>query len=177
MSTTPSIQSSTRAPALARIGVASDPGSDDTGLNDDFETARTHSPGHELNDGELRPLNSLSEEGREDALGPTMEVAPNASQEEDATESDEEVDKGDDPSYSPGDRSLDETPSGLLHFAYRRPLGVSTSAVSKSKVNNLDPNGGQCLLTRDLAKETGIDNAHLLPQAWNNDPDLVSTSY
>ena len=165
-----SIQSSTPSPALVHIGAASDPGLINTALND--------GPDHKLDTGELSPLTPLSDEEGEDSLEMTTDAAPlGASQEAYATESDEEVDRGDDPSYSPGVRSLDEIRSGLLRFAHRRPLGVSTSAVSKSDVNHLDPNGGQCLLTRDLAKETGIDNAHLLPQAWNNDPDLVSTSY
>ncbi|ETW79451.1 hypothetical protein HETIRDRAFT_322568 [Heterobasidion irregulare TC 32-1] len=176
MSTTPSIQSSTRTPALARIGMASDPGLADTGLNDNFGTARTQSPSHELNDGQLRPLPPLSQEEGEDPLGMNA-GPPDISKEEYAAESDEEVEgSDDDPPYSPGDRSPDEDepPSRLLHFTYRRPLGVSTSTFSKNYVNDLDPNGGQCLLTRDLATETGVENAHLLPQAWNSQPKLLT---
>ena len=178
MSTTPSIQSSTRTPTLAPISVASDPGLADTGFNDDPETARTHSPSHELNDGQSSPLPPLSEEEGEGPSEITTNVAPlDISQEDNAAESDEEVEgSDDDPPYSPGDRSPseDEAPSGLLHYAHRRPIGVSTSAISKKDVTDLDPNDGQCLLTRDLAMETGVENAHLLPQAWNSKPKLVS---
>ena len=174
MSTTPSIQSSTRT-ALAPINVASDPGLADTGFNNDSETARTHSPSHELNDGKSSPLTPLEEE---DPSETTTNVAPlDISQEEYDAGPDEEVEgSDDDPPYSPGDTSSseDETPPGLLYYAHRRPLGVSTSAASKNDVNKLDPNAGQCLLTRDLATETGVENAHLLPQAWNNKPKLAS---
>ena len=180
MSTTPSIRSSTRTPALAPISMASDPGLADTGSNNDPETARTHSPSHEIENGESSPLTPLGEEEGEDPSEITTNVAPlDISQEEYATESDEEVEgSDDDPPYSPGDRSPseDEAPSGLLHYAHRRPIGVSTSAISKKDVTDLDPNDGQCLLTRDLAMETGVENAHLLPQAWSSKPKLVSES-
>ena len=178
MFTTTSIHSSTHTPALAPVGVDSDPGLVDAGFNNDSETATMHSPSHKLNDGQSGPLPPLGGEEGEDPSEITTNVAPlDISQEEYATESDEEVEgSDDDPPYSPSDRSPDEgeTPSGLLHFAHRRPLGVSTSAASKNDVNKLDPNAGQCLLTRDLATETGVENAHLLPQAWNNKLELVS---
>ena len=41
-------------------------------------------------------------------------------------------------------------------------------------MTDLDPNGGQCLLTRDLPTETGVENAHLVPTAWSSKPELVS---
>ena len=178
MSTATSIQSSTHTPALAPISVAYDLGLADTGFNNDSETARTHSPSHELNDGQSSPLPPLSEEEGEGPSEITTNVAPlDISQEDNAAESDEEVEgSDDDPPYSPGDRSPseDEAPSGLLHYAHRRPIGVSTSAISKKDVTDLDPNEGQCLLTRDLPTETGVENAHLVPQAWSSKPELVS---
>ena len=175
MSTATSIQSSTHTPALAPISVAYDLGLADTGFNNDSETARTHSPSHELNDGKSSPLTPLEEE---DPSETTTNVAPlDISQEEYDAGPDEEVEgSDDDPPYSPGDTSSseDETPPGLLSYAHRRPLGVSTSAISKKDVTDLDRNEGQCLLTRDLATETGVQNAHLVPQAWSSKPELVS---
>ena len=176
MSTAPPIQSSTPTSALAHIGVASDPSLANTALNEDLVTTRADGPDREQDNGKLSPLTPLSEEEGENPLSITTKAAPlNNSQEEYAVGSDEEVERSDhDPPYSPGDRSPDADHSELLHYGHRRPLGVSTSAVSKSNVNKLDPNGGQCLLTRDLATETGVENAHLLPQAWNNKLELVS---
>ena len=48
--------------------------------------------------------------------------------------------------------------------------------VSKGVVQILDPNGGLCLVTRELGSEAPLDHAHLFPRCENKNNDLVSLS-
>ncbi|ETW86454.1 hypothetical protein HETIRDRAFT_165974 [Heterobasidion irregulare TC 32-1] len=50
----------------------------------------------------------------------------------------------------------------------------ATTRVSKSVVLELDPTGGQCLLTRELDDEAPLEFAHIFPRCEMNNDDLIT---
>ena len=57
-----------------------------------------------------------------------------------------------------------------------RKSTTTIDRVTKGVVKELDPNRGQCLLTRESEAISALDHAHLFPKCENNNDDLVSLS-
>ena len=89
--------------------------------------------------------------------------------------SDSVRDKKRDLSYSPPRKRRRCQSSGRVFSSRKGPQDpTGTTSIAKKLAKDADPNGGQCIITRDLLEEAAIQTAHLIPQKVRNDKTLVS---